>query len=243
VRKKYRLLILTLLLLLAIGGLPDSCFGQVFFPAYVIGTAASPVQTPDATNSGENTSGATLVFTIAPTASNATVYVATYSYNSGGSNVASIDVKGQTATAIYQYPTGQDRVELWCAKGVSSGSGNITITKGNSADEIAAAALAVLNVNQTTPNGTQSHNDATDAAPGVTVTSATGELVVTCVGYYNQALTVNGTGETLRIDNFNSSAQGSIAIITKAGAASTVFDDDLAGTVHWWMIGVPAKPL
>jgi hypothetical protein len=205
--------------------------------------SSSAVQTPDAVNSGENTSGSTLVFTIAPTASNATVYIATYTYNSGGSNVASIDVKGQTATAIYQYPTGQDRVELWCAKGVSSGSGNITITKGNSGDECAAAALAVLNVNQTTPNGSESHNQVTDAAPTLTVTSATGELVVVCVGYYNKNLTVNGTGETLRIDNYNSSAQGSIAIITKAGATSTVFDDDFDGTTTWTMIGVPAKPL
>jgi hypothetical protein len=212
----------------------------VFVGSAVSSGGAPPIS--DAVNSGENTSGATLVFTINPTASNANVYIATTSYNSGGSSVASIDVKGTAASVIYRYTTGQDRVELWYAKGIASGSGNITITKGDAADECAAAALAVLGANQTTSNGTESHNSSTDAAPTVTVTSASGELCIAIVGYYNKTLTVNGSGETGRILNENGAAQLSISIITKAGAASTVFDDDLSGTASWWMIGVGIKP-
>jgi hypothetical protein len=182
-----------------------------------------------------------LVFTINPTASNAGVYVATYTWNTSGSNVASVDVKGKAASALYQFTTGQDRVELWFADSVSSGSGNVTITKGNTADECAGAALAVININLSTPNGTAGHEYATDTNPVDTVSSASGELVINVVGYYAHALT-GGTGETVRIDNYNTTAQGSIAIITKAGATSTVFSETLGGSVSWWSIGVGAKP-
>jgi hypothetical protein len=205
-------------------------------------TTATASLAADAVGSGENTSGETLIFTINPTQSNAGVYVATYSYlETTGSNVASVDVKGSAASVIYQFTTGTDRVELWFADSVSSGSGNVTITKGSSSDECAAAALAVININLETPNGTAGHETALDAYPVDTVASATGELVINCVGYYNKTLTA-GTGESIRINNDNGAAQGSVAIITKAGAPSTVFADALSGAYTWWSIGVGAKP-
>lgn len=235
--KRSTYMLITLALCTLLGSCWVTCDAQD-----VLSIRVSPAIAADAVGSGENTSGATLVFTINPTVDNAGVYVATYTYlETTGSNVASVDVKGQAAAAIYQYTSGTDRVELWFADSVSSGSGNIAITKGSSSDECAAAALAVINIDLETPNGSEAHNTAADASPRDTVSSASGELVVACVGYYNKTLSA-GSGETIRIANENSSTQGSITILTKAGATSTTFAPELSGAVAWWMIGVPAKP-
>lgn len=154
--------------------------------------------------------------------------------------VTSITYNG-SATGISQIATDSSRLEIWGLKAPTSGTHDVVVTWAGSND-CAVGVMTFSGVNQTTPSGTGADATGSSTAPSVTVSSATGELVVgLLMNNFNATMTA-GSGVT---DKWNQGASGSFATAAggyKLGAASTVFAWTLGSSQAWEILAVPLKP-
>jgi hypothetical protein len=117
----------------------------------------------------------------------------------------------------------------------------VTLSAGDGGGTFVAVS-SFTGVHQTTPLGTPATaTGGVGTTPTVTVTAATGDLVVDFMG--TKETTGNktaGAGQTERWDGFNGDADG--AGSTEAGAASVVMNWTGGVTEEWAGVGVALKP-
>ena len=134
----------------------------------------------------------------------------------------------QVATLLFG-SSGDQRLTMFRLVAPATGANNIVVS-ASSASDIVMAATSYTGVDQTTPLGTPG----TDTSPSDTevtqaLTSETGDLVIDCVAWYNQSITV-GSGQTARVTNDNGASLDSVAMSDEAGATSV--------TMSWsWTTG------
>lgn len=137
------------------------------------------------------------------------------------------------------------RLTLCGLKNPASGTHNIVITMSGSISKMGIGVTSWGGVNQTTPTGTPVTNSGDNSTPAtVTVSSATGEVVVDFVFSWQVPVSGPQVGQTQRfarqLGNGNFNIYGS----SKAGAASTTLGWDLNTPTDddWQVIAVALKP-
>lgn len=152
----------------------------------------------------------------------------------------------ENLTQIATTFNGDVRVEFWGLKNPTTGNHNWVMTASANTDLVAGCA-SYTGVNQTTPLGTAVTGGDASTAPSVTVSSASGELVV-------DALAVNspsgsgyslGAGQTERwshsISGGNFNAPEAVSS-TEAGAGSVTMSYTLNNAWNWALAAVPLLP-
>mgnify|MGYP001558318841 CR=1 FL=1 len=149
---------------------------------------------------------------------------------------------GNAATIVSSIVFSDD-TEMWRRIAPPASAQTVSVTLSAQADEIIAASRNYTGAHQTTPLGTAATNSGTSTAPTVTVTSASGELVIETNGFDNDTTGTAGAGQTERYDQapFGLSHRGS----DEAGAApNVVMSYSLLGAANdWQIVGVSIKPV
>ena len=125
----------------------------------------------------------------------------------------------------------------------ATGANNIVVDVEGAPGNVAVSAASFTGVHQTTPLGTPVTGTGNNSdTPSVTVSGATGDLIVDFLGTLGNAISgTPGTGQTSRSSNPN--AEASSFISTEAGAASVVMDWTLGAAKWSAQIGVAIKPV
>lgn len=213
----------------------------------------------DAASGGTKTagSGTTLTissFTATGTGTNGLMVVACAITTGGGTTISS--VVWNTSESLTQLATFSNsnnlRIDIWYKKNPTATTANIVMTE--SADVQGTCHVATYTgVNQTTPFGTQqTASGDTPTAPSVTVTTATGEVVLDIVGAASGGDTNNlvvGANQTQRdITRCGAAACAGTApksgISEQAGADGGVMSWATTGmSTNWVQMAVPIKPV
>jgi hypothetical protein len=137
--------------------------------------------------------------------------------------------------------------DLWYLVGPATGAHSIVVALSASGAMTVCNAASYTGVSQSTPLGTKVTASGNSNTPSVTVTSATGQLVVDSVAQNSAngtATLTAGSGQTQRGNDRQFSAFGVIgAMSEEAGAASVVMDWSGSNSTTWATIGVPLKPV
>lgn len=159
--------------------------------------------------------------------------------------VTGVTFDGSAMTALRQATNFSDttlKCELWGLAVGSKAAGGYTVSVAGIGTGVVAAFSSSWNgVHQTTSTGTANSNSGIDTAPTVTITSATGEIVVDIMAHYYTALPTVGTSQTERGNDFVSSQIGG-ATSSESGAASVPMTWTLGGSTQWVSAGIPLKP-
>ena len=152
---------------------------------------------------------------------------------------------GVSMTGIGALTNNFDRSELFGLIAPATGANNVVITAAATQGSIAGGAESVNGADQTTGWGTAATAEADNStAPTVTVTSATGELVVDNVAggdLISQQTATAGAGQTERWDSTGVDSNGFAIGSTEAGAASVVMSWTLNNAIDWASVGVSIK--
>lgn len=132
------------------------------------------------------------------------------------------------------------RVDIWYLKAPAAGSFNMVASTDN---DLATTChvLTLTGVDQTTTFGTEITGTGSNSAPSVTVTTASGELVVDIVAWNVGGGQTPGANQTQRDSARSLSTVISTSISTQAGADGGVMSWTQNGTVAWIQIAVPVK--
>jgi hypothetical protein len=174
-----------------------------------------------ATSDGTGTS-LTYAHSVAGT-TNLVIWCAVDSWrNTNFADPTSVTYAGGALTKLANFLGGggnDNACSVWRRIAPATGSNNIVVTHAQSHD-ITAMSYSSSGVDQTTPNDTVQSLDSTDADPTHSVTSETGDLVVSFIMGWGWV----GLGEdgdlTIQLENNNTSGINSIAVGDAPGAAS-----------------------
>lgn len=162
-------------------------------------------------------------------------------------SISSVTYDGNAITRLGGAANDVDKMDIWYLVNPPTGSATISMQAADTA-VWSVAALDIAGAHQSTPFGTEATNTGSSTNPSVTVSAATGDLVVDGVaaGDPNNAYTATaGAGQTERL-NQDSGTNGDWDIkalgSTEAGAASVVMDWSLSSSRPWASIGVAVKP-
>jgi hypothetical protein len=108
---------------------------------------------------------------------------------------------------------------LWRKTAPATGSNNVVVTHSSSHD-ITAMSYSLSGVDQTTPNDAVQELDSSDADPTHSVTSETGDQVVSFIMGWGWGTLGEDGDLTIRLENNNTSGLNSIAVGDAPGAAS-----------------------
>lgn len=139
-------------------------------------------------------------------------------------------------------------VSLWRLVAPAAGSNNVVITFGNTDQYHVSAAVSFSGVDQTTPLGTPTTATSTGTtAPSVTVSGATGDLIVDCHGIFQASGTATtvtvGASQTSRVEGTLSGVTARrLCMSTEDGAASVVMDWSLSQSCRTRSVGVAIQP-
>jgi hypothetical protein len=137
---------------------------------------------------------------------------------------------------------GDDFADIWCLVNPTVGTANVVVTC-SSGTQIVAGISCWSGVHQTTaPTSATATGDSTATAPSLTISSATGDLVLDTVAFYSSssgAMSV-GAGQTSRWNVDNGSANDSGCGSTEAGAASVTMSWSRGNTnnAFWSIVAV-----
>src|SRR5438046_7052117 len=160
--------------------------------------------------------------------------------------VSSVTYGGTALTRIgfQNAPGTQNRMELWSLIAPSPGTANVVVTFSGSVDSVGGA-IVFSGVDQATPLGTFASANGSNASPSVTVSSASGQVVI-------DTLATNGDGSSaaarpgqtqrwsLKTGNGGGDALGTGS--TEPGPSAGSMSGTL-GHGHAWSIGaVPLQP-
>jgi hypothetical protein len=136
--------------------------------------------------------------------------------------------------------------QIWYLLAPASGTKTIAITTAGTARKISAGSRTYSGVHQTTSWGTAVTATGASTTPSVTISSASGELVIDhAMGAGTDTFTV-GSGQTERYNvvtggggppNQNARSAGS----EEAGAASVTMDWTIGASISWATVGAPLK--
>lgn len=171
-------------------------------------------------------------------------------YSQGGVTTTSVTYNG---TAMNQLAVVQDGGGFaqnhyrYSLVAPTSGTHNVVVTDSANYVYKVISVRSFSGVHQTVPEGTTvTNNGGIGTSPTVTVSSASGELVVDSANVSNISgdvtLTV-GAGQTQDSNNTNTGLQGSTGGTShEAGAASVIMTWTPSGLSPWSSIGTPLKP-
>lgn len=159
--------------------------------------------------------------------------------NSPLSDPSGITYAGAALTKLSNFLAGggnDNAASLWRRIAPSTGSNNVVVTHAQSHD-ITAMSLSYSGVDQTTPNDTVQALDSTATDPSHSVTSETGDMVVSFVfGWGTAADGWQATAPmTERLENSNTSGVNSMAVGDAPGASPSV-------TIAWGTTTNPSDP-
>jgi len=165
----------------------------------------------DASSSGE-TNGTSLNVSHTCTGANRVLYVAVDTWDGVGVPIiptVTYDSVSMTQLSTIIYGSGNDqRLTLFRLVAPSTGTDNITVSTSGTSD-IVVAAISLTGVSQSDPEDTPGQaSSPSDTEVTQDVSSATGDLVIDCVAWYNQTITV-GSGQTARVTNDQGSSYDS----------------------------------
>lgn len=203
--------------------------------------------TYDNASTGENAgAGLTFSFTTGAGADRGLiVFVHTYLASGSGPIPSSVTYATVAMTQFATTPYGtadHERITAYKLAAPTSGTNDVVVTAAG-AEETVATAVSVAGCDQTNFE-TDSDLFSTDAVTTstITVTSATGELVVDGVAWFANAVTATvGADQTERINNNNGSGVNSIASSTQAGAASVVMSWGFSASENPGQIAIAVK--
>lgn len=129
-------------------------------------------------------------------------------------------------------------VELWRLVNPPSGAANVVVTP-SAATDIAAGAVSMTGVHQTTPAGTFASAEGLSTEPSVAVSGAANDLVIDVLLFDSSTVVPTvGAGQTSRwTQNYGANASGS----TEAGAASVTMSWTASSAADWMIGGVAIK--
>ena len=153
-----------------------------------------------------------------------------------------VTYSGQSLTKIGNAIQGTAPISsLWYLLNPPTGTANIVVTRTNTGEDITAGATSWSGVNQSTPLGTAVTATGTSTTPSVTVSSASGEVVVDNAAMFsgNTLSPLDGQTQRYAILQGNAHAYGS----SEPGAASTTMSWTQSASERWATIAVPMKPV
>lgn len=156
----------------------------------------------------------------------------------GTNGVSGVTWNGVAMTLVDQLKPDM-AASLWYIVNPPTASSTVTITFDGLWQGYGIVA-SYQDVDQVTPIGTAAKTSGTGSTASLSVTSATGELVVDALGYYSLVPTV-GSGQTQVGNGSNAGGDRWGAHSYESGAASVTMDWTGSGSV-WSIVGVSLKP-
>lgn len=225
--------------------LQDPQFLERLKPVAAAGGSVTFAYASTAAKEASSKTAITNSITIGATLSSGYIVVGFAYYDAGSANVSSVTFNGSAMTALTNYNSGDGvGVHLYglAVGNLAASTYSAIVTFSANTDERCLGIVALNGANQSSQTGTGNKASGSSASPSVTVTSATGEMVVGVVMNYGSVTVNAGTGETVRWDGGTSSTT-TAAALTEAGAASVVINPSFTpGATAWTAIGFPIKP-
>lgn len=194
----------------------------------------------DAKSSGASlTASLTIAHVVTNTQTNLHLSVWTGFANGGGQTISDITYNGTSlgAALVTGDPALGRRAEQWAMANPSTGTNNIVITQSGAANDLTGGGWSAYGADQGTLYSNTGSANGTSTTPAVTITSAVGELVVTCTLSRNQDITPDGSWAS---DWNATGAAIRYAGSHLAGAASVTRTDSIASG-QWILIGASIK--
>ena len=218
-------------------------YGYFMEATETTGSSLSAVDTPTKSEAAM-TSGSSFSWTHTVNSSAARIVIVglSISSNAVGSGIT-VTYAGQDMINLAGFQgltTNNTSVWMYYLLSPVSGANTILVTNGNAQSyNVVAGAISYSGVNQDTPFGTVVAARGTDSTPTVTVTSATGDIVVVVLSAEGISTIAAGTGETEQWDDSLTDITG--GGYTQAGAASVVIAPSTT-TTDWTLTGASLKP-
>ncbi len=187
---------------------------------------------------------ASLTFSHTVVAGNNRALVVTTGHQDDARTVNSVTYGGTTLTKAADRISSDTRATLWYMLAPPVGTANVVVTISGS-ESLAAMALNLQGVHQTTPIGTAATATGNSTAPLVTATSAAGEWVVGALATPGDSQNASANVGQTSLYNTNTGTGGSaVRFVTdiKPGAASTAIGWSLTSSKQWAAVAVPFKP-
>lgn len=136
------------------------------------------------------------------------------------------------------------RAEMWYRLNVTTGSRTIAVNFADSGNILVVGARSYCGVNQAAPIGTAATDaDSSTTTGNVTVTSATGELVVDTIIAGDPTITIDASQNQRINQNDNVGPYFAMGASDKAGAASVTMQWTRGSATNWGQVGVSLKPV
>jgi hypothetical protein len=215
------------------------------FAAITYDTSASVIGSGVTSTSVNHTLGG------APCTSSNSILIIGISWNDSTQTISSVTVAGNAATNIdgVTWDYGQERLEYWTYVG-GSGTRSIAVSFSGSVG-VFLSVSSYCGVDQITSVGSAVANfGTTEGAASVTVTSATGELVVDMVAstaWSGESLVMTPSGTQRIYSEYNPGGPNNVILASSdsAGAASVTMtwtQTSASNSGPWGQIAVPLKP-
>ena len=187
---------------------------------------------------------ASLTFSHTVPSGNNRALVVTTGHQNETETVNSVTYGGVALAKAADQISTNTRATLWYLLSPTVGTANVVITLSASKN-LAALAMNLSGVSQTTPIGTAVGATGQSLTPSATVVSAPSEWVVGALASGGDAKTATAnTGQSSLYNTATGTAAGDIRFVTdiKPGAASTSVGWALTASKNWAVVAVPFKP-
>lgn len=208
-------------------------------PATATETPAFDAQGPD--SDGENIDGVTMSWThtIGTNLQRLLVVCVAFDGNGGGGmGATSVKFAGTNLTLLESKSTTEVRTEIWYLVAPDSGAGTVTVNTLVT-NEMIGGSTSWSAVDQSSPFGDAEVATGTSTSPSVTVTTTSGQQIVSSLGSEGGNTSTVGTNETEQWDGQAGAPDVSGACYTQAGSDGGVINPTLSGSVKWVMVAVP----
>jgi hypothetical protein len=158
-------------------------------------------------------------------------------------------VRGGTEnfTEVYQSESAAvTHIGIWRLIAPATSSASVVFTFSAAIEDAAGIVIPLDGVHQTTPFGTEGHASdltGTSAAPTVTVSAASDEVLLDLVTGSTYQITV-GADQTEKANLYNSPGPGSLITgsSSQLGSADDTMSWSLVSAANWYIVAVPIKP-
>ena len=178
-----------------------------------------------------------------PTGDNRALVVTT-GHEDTARTVNSVTYGGVALTKAADQTSTNTRATLWYLLNPAVGTANVVVTI-SATENLAAMALNLSGVHQTTPIGTAVGATGQSLTPSATVVSASGEWVVGALATGGDANNASANvGQTSLYNTTTGTGGSNVRFVTdvKPGAASTNIGWTLESSKQWAAVAVPFKP-
>ena len=184
-------------------------------------------------------------FTLSHTTSGAdrVLVVGVIIHAGAGITITSVTYNGVAMTVIPSSTiTGTYAVSLYGLIAPASGANTVSISISGNA-EIGFGAMSLTGADQTTPFGTANTATGTSTTPSVTVSSASGEIVVDTGQIFHSGTFSVGAGQTSRWSSFSTGGWVKHFGSTEPGDTSVTMSWSNTTSQGWALSAVPVKPV